>query len=279
MTVQTEYDEGLGLFAGRIPLTMGTRMEFLCTDVPREQAERVWEEIARRTDDLSRMLNRFDPGSEVSRWNAGRSEGKMSKDLQAILEAAEVMRGRTGGLFDVCYGWHGRMAGSHSPAGRGTLEDLFHRKLDFGGIAKGWALREAGEFLEKEGIENAWLDFGGSSILARGRHPGGDCWKVSFPNPWAGDPRSRSVWTGDTLDVFSLRDSSLSTSGNRPGYSGHIVNPLTGAAEDSPKLVSVISPDPLEAEVLSTAAMIADEGQLQQLRKAFPTAKINLYRP
>ena len=279
MTVQTEYDEGLGLFAGRIPLTMGTRMEFLCTEISRERAESVWQEIASRTDELSRMLNRFDPESEVSRWNAGRSEGKMSRDLQAILEAGEQMRERTGGLFDVCYGWHGRRAGGNNPGSRGTFEGLFHRKLDFGGIAKGWALREAGELLEKEGIENAWLDFGGSSILARGRHPGGDCWKVSLPNPWAGDPRSRSAWTGDTLDVFSLRDSSLSTSGNRPAYSGHIVNPLTGAAEDSPKLVSVISPDPLEAEVLSTAAMVADEAQLAGLRTTFPNARINLYLP
>ena len=99
------------------------------------------------------------------------------------------------------------------------------------------------------------------------------------------------------LDVFALRGQSLSVSGNRPGYTGHIVDPRTGERLTGRLLAAVVSGDPLEAEVLSTAAFVAagnaaSEGSgavtigndsnvrsvLEGLRAAFPDTQINIYR-
>ena len=323
MIVESEYDEGLGLFAGRAEGIMGTRLELLCAGVERSVGERVWQEMTDDAAALSRMLNRFDPSSEVSRWNAGLSEGNMSAPLQDILSVAEAYRTRTGGLFDICTGTRGLSArhpallssvlpSSSGPSSilsssPGPAALLRRRRLDFGGIAKGYALARMGKMLRAEGIGNAFVDFGGSSMLALGHHPHGDCWKISLPDPW----------TGQVLDIFSLRDCALSVSGNRPGYTGHIINPLTGERCGGRALVSVISPDPLDAEVLSTAAFVAATSptpestfaaatspasestlaaatspaarcpaatdartpSLPFLRAAFPAAKITLHRP
>ena len=300
MTTESEYDEGLGLFAARTEGIMGTRLEFLCVGMEQSRSERIWQEMADDTDELSRMLNRFDPRSEVSRWNAGLTKGNMSAPLQEILSVAEAYRERTGGLFDVCAGTRGLLGKSRVEDNKGVRQSPgmhLRRQLDFGGIAKGYALRLMKQKLEAEGVRDAFVDFGGSSILALGHHPHGDCWKISLPGPWS----------GQILDIFSLHDRALSISGNRPGYTGHIINPLTGERCAGHALVSVISPDPLEAEILSTAAFVAGTSpasestlvvmspaapcpdapnapdartpSLPVLRAAFPTARITLHRP
>ena len=57
--------------------------------------------------------------------------------------------------------------------------------------------------------------------------------------------------TDDELEEFELRNETLSTSGNTPEYTGHIINPFTGKADESRRLSCVRMPDPLDAEVLS----------------------------
>lgn len=75
----------------------------------------------------------------------------------------------------------------------------------------------------------------------------GDCWKVSLQNPY----------TQQTLDEFCLTDNTLSTSGNTEQYTGHIINPLTGIYNEQKKVTSILSDNPLDAEILSTVWMIA----------------------
>ncbi|MCQ2165742.1 MAG: FAD:protein FMN transferase [Bacteroidales bacterium] len=121
--------------------------------------------------------------------------------------------------------------------------------------------------LRRSGAECAFVDFGNSAILAIGHHPFGDSWRVSLPNPY----------NGAILDEFQIRDRALSTSGNTPGYTGHIVHPLTGKANVERKIVSVTDRSALDAEVLSTALMIADEGQRLRIGRSFPAAQIKTY--
>ena len=117
-----------------------------------------------------------------------------------------------------------------------------HLTLDFGGFAKGYALKKIQEILLRGNIENAFVDFGNSSIMGIGHHPYGDCWKVSLQNPY----------TQQTLDEFCLTDNTLSTSGNTEQYTGHIINPLTGIYNEQKKVTSILSDNPLDAEILST---------------------------
>lgn len=236
------------IFRGGIPHVMGTRLEMLAVGVDSEVVLPLWDSLYDKAVALDRMLNRFDPESEVSLLNVYDSplECPMSDSLASMVSLAEQYRERTLGLFDVTW-----MDG----------------KLDFGGFAKGYFLRRCRDMLLQAGIGCAFVDFGGSSILGIGHHPYGDSWKVSVVNPYSHLP----------VKEVSLKDIAMSTSGNTPSYSGHICNPRTGEKCSDRRLVCVVSPDPLEAEVLSTVLMMAGPDEAAALQKEFPDAKWDKY--
>ena len=91
--------------------------------------------------------------------------------------------------------------------------------------------------------------------------------KVSFLNPY-----NQSL-----LNEFNLQNTALSTSGNTLQYTGHIMNPLTGIFNEQRKASSIISTDPLEAEILSTVWMIANKEQQQLLTENFKDIQATLY--
>ena len=69
--------------------------------------------------------------------------------------------------------------------------------LDFGGIAKGYALEKVRNILQEAGVENALLNFGGSSVLGMGHHPLGPCWEVAPEGP---PPSAPSLNTAQNRD-------------------------------------------------------------------------------
>lgn len=246
---------------------MGTRLEAIVPCAEPQIIAPVWERLRNETLELSRRLTRFEPGSEVSLLNASK-EGtfEVSGTLFAILSSALEYRERTCGLFDVALGGSlGITADGKVELGKRARPDL--PRLDFGGFAKGWVLSRFREEFLAAGVVDAFVNFGGSTLLALGAQPGGDCWRISAPDPFS----------GRTVAVFDLRDRTLSTSGNTPGYSGHIICPPTGEACRERKMVCVISPDPLDAEVLSTVLMVADEERKNKIRKEFPDTEFEIF--
>jgi len=255
------------VFHGLVPLVMGTRLEAIIPDADPEIVGPLWEKLEAKTMELSRRLTRFDQGSEVSRLNASEAGAFEASDtLFAILTSALEYRRRTLGLFDVALGGGMILTPEGNVLlGERTRPDL--PRLDLGGFAKGWALSLIREELLRAGVTDAFVNFGGSTILAMGSQPGGDCWRISLPDPFS----------GRTVSVFDLRDRTLSTSGNTPWYTGHIISPSSGEACRERRMACVVSPDPLEAEVLSTALMIADEKTTDKLREEFPDAQLETY--
>ena len=240
----TEYIADGMIFYGEIPHVMGTRLEMLVVGMEEGTVMALWERLHELVFRLDGMLNRFDPESEVSRLNmSGAPAGcPMSAELASVFLLAQEYKTKTQGLFDVT--WDGG-------------------KLDFGGFAKGYFLKVCGEILREASVECAFVDFGNSSILGIGHHPYGGSWKVSVVNPYSHLP----------VKEVSLMDSAMSTSGNTPSYSGHICNPRTGEKCSDRRLVCVVSPDPLEAEVLSTVLMMAGPDEAASLQKEFPDAE------
>ena len=254
---QHEYFSDRKIFHGFVPFVMGTKLDALLVGPERAQALQVWEDLCAEVSRLDAMLNRFDPSSELSRLNAGADAGPVfpGAELLSLIRLCEDYRIKTGGLFDITRGTCGEGL-QFEPDGSLSLNG---GSLDFGGFAKGWFLRYCKERLEAVGIGTAYVDFGGSTILGLGRHPFGDSWRVRVTHPY----------TGAVMQDVDLVDCALSTSGNRPGYSGHIVDPRSGRPVEARRIVTVVSEDPLEAEVLSTAAMVADEAELDGLRAHF----------
>ena len=236
-----EYIEEGQIFHGYIPRVMGTRLEVLTVGVPKEKMIRLWEKISGKALSLDAMLNRFDPVSEVSVLNHSDNplELEMSEDLSEMVHLADKYYDKTNGLFDIVDG---------------------EGKLDFGGFAKGYFLKKCEEMLRAKEVGCAFVDFGSSSILGIGKHPYGDSWKVGVVDPY----------TKMQVREVTLNDASMSTSGNAPSYSGHIRDPRTGAPCQGRRLVTVLSDNPLDAEVLSTVLMIAGDEEREVIMTNFP---------
>ena len=128
-------------------------------------------------------------------------------------------------------------------------------------------MKKIKRFIEQEDVNHAFVNFGNSSILGIGHHPYGDCWKVSFLNPY-----NQSL-----LNEFNLKNTTLSTSGNTIQYTGPIMNPITGLFNEQRKASSILSADPLEAEILSTVWMIVNKEQQLLLTKNFKNIQATIY--
>ena len=75
--------------------------------------------------------------------------------------------------------------------------------------------------------------------------------------------------TGAALAEFDLEDRALSVSGNTSAHTEHIVDPRSGLRNASRMMAAVTAADPLDAEVVSTAWMIADEEQKRRIARNF----------
>ncbi|MGM9791001.1 MAG: FAD:protein FMN transferase [Candidatus Cryptobacteroides sp.] len=224
---------------------MGTKFDILARGLSESVSSRIWDEICSLVSGDEAVFDRFSPESEVFAVNKALKAGttvRLSEELEQALVQCALYRELTGGLFDITRrDFSAIKLEEHclSSADTGT-------ELDFGGFAKGWTLGRIVGLLRKEGVVSAFLDFGMSSIYAMGQHPAGAPWQVELHSPY----------DGRLLEVFSLQDRALSISGNSPSYSAHIVNPRSGEPVTGRRLCSVQCADPLEAEVLSTAAMV-----------------------
>ena len=259
-----EYFPQRSLFHGSVPRVMGTRLELIIVGKSAEDSLELWEKLCAEAFRLDLMLNRFDPGSELSELNSLSDAGEVfpSGEMLSLLRVCQSYRVATGGLFDVSYSGCGS-----SPVVRGNVVDLRGGRLDFGGFAKGWFSRYALSVLKEAGVEHAFLDFGGSSIVTVGTHPFGDCWKVEVPDPFS----------GRTLCTVDLRGSCLSVSGNRPAYDGHIVDPRSGRPVTGRLVCVCVSADPLDAEVGSTAAIVGGREKLDFLKNNLQLSEMHFF--
>ena len=75
----------------------------------------------------------------------------------------------------------------------------------------------------------------------------------------------------------NLKNTSLSTSGNSPNYTNHIVRPGSGQKNNERKLVCVVSGNPVDAEVLSTTLMVATEQEQERILQNFEIESFKIY--
>lgn len=263
-----DYYESSSLFHGSLTNIMGTRFDIIIVGKRKAEGERVWKKITEELRKLDGMLNRFDLESEVSQINLQAAEHpvKVSNEMWTILMDCQYYYRVTSGLFDVTLKDFSKIVFNEDQ--QSVFFSLKGLHLDFGGYAKGYALNKIKSILLESDIRQCFADFGNSSILALGHHPYGDCWKVSIKNPFVED---------EIVAEATLRDASLSTSGNTSSYSKHIVDPLSGRYNEERKLVCVVSRNPIEAEVLTTTLMIAPDNKKKTIIEQFNTDNVTEY--
>ncbi|NNF15436.1 MAG: FAD:protein FMN transferase [Gammaproteobacteria bacterium] len=125
-------------------------------------------------------------------------------------------------------------------------------RIDLGGIAKGYAVESAVALLQARGIEHAIVTAGGDSRIL-GDHRG---------RPWGvgiRDPRNRQQLAAQ----LPLQDEAISTSGDYERYFEadgiryhHIIEPATGDSARKVRSVTIIGPDAVMTDALSTGVFV-----------------------
>lgn len=263
-----DYYEASQMFHGSMTDIMGTRFDIVLVGKSRQCADTIWLELINELKKLEHLFNRFDKSSEVSRINNDAKNGFVSvnPEMWAVLQDCKRYYDLTLGLFDITKKDFSKVCLRESDNAVSFLSDDI--SLDFGGYAKGYALRKIQYILHENNVKQCFVDFGNSSILCIGTHPYGDSWKVSIENPYC---------KGEIADEISLRDEAMSVSGNTPHYSGHIVHPVSGEQNEMQKAVCVIAKNPLDAEVLTTTVMIASPEEKDKIVKQFNIKSISEY--
>jgi thiamine biosynthesis lipoprotein len=125
--------------------------------------------------------------------------------------------------------------------------------IDVGSFSKGFVADKAMAILRKKGIHNA-LVIAGGTVCAMGHKPDGSLWQVGIQHPRK---------PGGLMAVVSLKDSSISTSGDYEIYyekkgkrRTHIIDPRTGTPVPRLQSASVIAPDGMTSDALSTSLFV-----------------------
>ena len=242
---------------------MGTRLDVVMTG-DFELLSEVWQQINAETERLHCMLNRFDAKSDISRINrdAKNAPVELNDELLGILTELKKYHQHTFGYFDVSLrDFNLVIVDDDRKTVRFAQKDI---SLDLGGYAKGYALQRIQEILLQAGVTQALINFGNSSILALGSHPHGQYWGIE-------------IETRSEPKIYKLHNQSMSVSGNTAQHTEHIINPATGKYTSERKIVTVVSNNPVEAEVLSTALMVTDEKSFFLLKKMYCDTIIDIF--
>ena len=263
---------------------MGTVLEIQLCAPERARGEALLASAFARVGELEKRFSTFDPDSDVSRVNrrAGAGAEQVAPELVRLTDDALALSAETRWSFDPTVGplvalWReagrtgklpdprarvdararvGRQVVNVDPAA-GTVEIVVPgASLDFGGIAKGWALDRLAEDLRGAGVTRALLSFGGSSVAALG----------SAPNAAPGAPGWGLALTdasGGVAGTVLLRDQSLSISGSFGQFVeiegrryGHVIDPQRGEPLSSARVAAVLAADGARAEAFSKALLI-----------------------
>ncbi|MDO8733912.1 MAG: FAD:protein FMN transferase [Elusimicrobiota bacterium] len=122
-------------------------------------------------------------------------------------------------------------------------------KIDFGGIAKGYAVERAVEVLKKNGVKTGLVNAGGNIGCF-----GEKVFKVALQNP-----RDKNSF----ITVLKIKNKSVATSGDYERYFfldktkiSHIINPLSGYSADKSISSTIIADSATDSDALSTAAFV-----------------------
>lgn len=232
---------------------------------------------------LEALLSRTRSDSQLFRLNSHAGDGTpvpVEGDLISLLTFAQTLSADVGGALDItiapvmdAWGFTGE---TQQVPPRDELEALLPlvdcqaieldtdagtallpeagMAVDLGALAKGFAAGRAEHVIRAAGISSALLDLG-RNVTAIGLKPDGAPWRVAVQDP---------LDTNRYLGVLSLTDQTSSTSGGYERYFEadgvryhHIIDPATGyPAQSGLCSVTVVSPDGLLADALSTALFI-----------------------
>jgi thiamine biosynthesis lipoprotein len=281
-TVRSPGSDAASLFVRRAWPVMGTLLEVEVRAADSASAEQAVAAARAAVFRVDTLMSVYKPESEVSVVNrrAG-SDSLTVLDPQTaeVLEAALRFAELSGGALDVTVGPLVDTWGFYRESGSTPQEaalDSVHRlvgygkvrwnatdrtvrlplrgmRLDFGAIAKGYAVDRAVAALRESGVAGGRVDLGGN-LRWFGASPSGGGGSVALR-----DPRNPE----DAFALVHIDSGSVATSGDYERFFevdgrrySHILDPRTGFPTHGTAAVSVLAPTGMEADALSTAFFV-----------------------
>ena len=261
---------------------MGTEFKIVLYAESDSLAKVVSNEAFARIAELELVFSDYRENSEVSRLSAlagTNQKMRVSDDLWNVLLYARKVTDRSKGAFDFTAGaltklWRKSFRQKEMPSEAeiaqalktigiknmtlGTVQEveLWYEgtQLDFGGIAKGYAVDEALKLLKNRATTRALVD-GGGDIAVGEAPPGKEGWEIE-----------RMVY-GElgklTTEPITLVNQAIATSGHIERFLedggqrySHIIDPRTGYGVTKREIVSVVAPTCAEADAWATALSV-----------------------
>ena len=273
-------------------------------------AEPAIEEAFAEMERVNRLLNNYDPHSEVSAINRSAGDGRViiSEETMQALTLAVKYGDITGGTLDITIGPLLRLWGfgkdevglegdepdpaslaqakalvnyralelSRHRSWRGTIRRSARLAtqgmwIDVGSFSKGYVADRAVAILKKRRIKNA-LVIAGGTVCGMGVKPDGSLWQVGVQHPR--DPHR-------ILTAVALKNCSISTAGDYENFylkhgtrRGHIIDPRTGTPVSRMQSVSVIAPDGVTSDLLDTPLFVLGPEQGMEVAHAIKGVEV-----
>jgi len=261
----------------------GTIVEAKFWGATDEQADQAFTELQQMFQAMHRDWHAWEPGrlTDINKAFAAGQAAEADEDIVEMIRRSQLMEKRTQGRFNPAIGGLIRLWGFHTsdypvigpPPGQTEIDQILIHKpssgdiqieglkvssenpyvqLDFGGIAKGYAVDLAIDHVQSLGITNSVMNAGGD-LRAVGRH-GQRPWRVAVRKPGGG--------IIGAIEVHG--DEALFTSGNYERFRQdqlerypHILDPQSGWPVEGVSSVTVISVSGIEADAAATALVVA----------------------
>ncbi len=242
-------------------------------------------------DRVEDVMSLYRPASDVCRLNRDGSLERPHTWLLQVLERAQELSARSGGLFDVTVQPLWELHARAAREGRRPADDEVARavalvdrrllrvspsrielgragmKVTLNGIAQGFAADRVLAVLRAHGIEHALVDAG--ELGSIGRRDDGGPWTAGVQHP-----RRADAWVAlarlDGRCVATSGDYETAFTEDRSAH--HIVDPRTGRSPHELASVTVVAPTGLDADGLSTAVFVLGAEDGLSLIEATPGA-------
>jgi thiamine biosynthesis lipoprotein len=187
------------------------------------------------------LMSVHDAASDLSRMNERAHEEPVRVDAETmrVARAALELHRRSGGAFDAAAGSPGRSADIRLLPGN-RVRYTRPMKVDFGGIAKGYAVDRATEQLSAHGITRGIVNAGGDLRVL------GDAAQLIHVR----DPRDPVR----LLEAVRLAHGAMATSAGY--FSRAVVDPATGAVAEGLESASVVAPTAMLADALAKVVLL-----------------------
>lgn len=266
-------------FAFHYERVLGTSLELQVVATDADAARRAEVAVLAEVDRLARILSAYDATSELARWQEQHGVLRpVSPELADVLSAAERWRVRTAGGFNPAAaslmeslrdnpsqegmdsGARQRALHSHRLAmrqplwtvnrARGAACRLTRLPVSLDAIAKGYIIDRAASCASAtDGVTQVLVNIGGDL-----RHIGTRPLVVGIADPCAPAENARPIaavrLTGEALATSGGYHRSFAMDGRSVS---HIIDPRSGAPVSRVISASVIAPDCMSADALSTA--------------------------